>query len=94
MIQKVETKVIAATAGGGAGGVVGTFVLWVLGAWLWRAGWGADQVDAALAAVPGPVSALVPLILGAAGAFIGGYSAPHTERTEAELAAVYDARHD
>lgn len=81
-MAKVETKVIAATAGGGAGAVVGTFLLWIMGAGLWHAGWSAEQAVAATSAVPGPVAALVPLLVTVAGAFLGGYLAPHTPRPD------------
>lgn len=94
MTNKVETKVVAAAGGAGGGSVVGTFVLWLLGAWAWKAGFGADQVETALAAVPAPVSSAVLVLIGTVGALIAGYAAPHTERTPVELAAAYDARHD
>lgn len=76
----VETKVYAATAGFVGSSVVATLLIWLMGAWLWDAGFGSDQVDAALAAVPSPVSAAVLLVLGSLGTFLAGYAAPHTPR--------------
>jgi hypothetical protein len=55
----IETKVVSATAGSGAGAVVSTFIVWLLGATIWDAGTGASDVDKAIAAVPTPVSANV-----------------------------------
>lgn len=97
MTNRVETKVIAAAGGAGGGGVFGTLILWVLGASLFGAGWGADQVEAALAAVPSPIVNILPPLLAAAGALAAGFSAPHTPRTPLEIAAeipAYDPRHD
>lgn len=82
MAAPIETKVYAATAGFIGSSAVASFAIWLLGAWLWDAGFGADRVNDAIAAVPGPVSALVLLVLGAAGTFVGGYVAPHTPRVE------------
>lgn len=76
----VETKVYAATAGFVGSSVVATLLTWLMGAWLWDAGFGADQVDVALAAVPSPVSAALLLVLGTVGTFAAGYAAPHTPR--------------
>ena len=76
----VETKVVAGTAGAGAGAVVSQFVLWLLGCWAWGASWAAEKAVDAVAAVPGPVSALIVLVITVIGAYIAGWLAPHTHR--------------
>lgn len=88
MKKPVETKVVAGAGGGGSGGVAGVLILWVLGASVWHGGWGADQVSAAIAAVPSPIVMAVPLVLGAVGSFIAGYLAPHTPATPVQPAYV------
>lgn len=81
-MKNIETKVIAATAGSGAGAAIGTFLLWLLGVTLWHASGSATAAANAVAAVPQPVADLVPIILSAIGGFVGGYLAPHTVRTD------------
>ena len=76
----VSPKVLAAAAGAGAGAAVSTAALWALGAGVWGAGWGADQVDNALAAVPTPLSGLVLLVVTIVGAALPGYRATDPER--------------
>lgn len=76
----IEVKVIASTAGFFGSSALATFIIWLLGAGLWDAGWGAEQAGDAIGAVPAPVSALILLVLGAAGTFAAGYAAPHTRR--------------
>jgi hypothetical protein len=77
-MNPIETKVIAAIAGGGLGGALGQFSLWLLGVLVWHASSSADKATAATAAVPGPVSMLLVALVAAGGAGLAGYSAPHT----------------
>lgn len=65
----VEPKVKAAAAGSGAGAVSAGFVLWLLDAYVFRAG-----------DVPAAVVALVLLVVPVALAFVAGYLAPHMPR--------------
>lgn len=76
----VETKVVAGTAGAGAGAVISQFILWMLGCWAWGAPWAAGKAADAVAAVPGPVSGLVVLVVTVIGAYGAGWLAPHTPR--------------
>ena len=76
----VEAKVLAATAGSGAGAAIVTFLLWLLGVEFWGASASAVRAPAAIAAVPGPVSGLVAIIVTAGAAAVAGYAAPHTPR--------------
>jgi hypothetical protein len=79
-MNPVETKVIAAIAGGGLGGAIGQFLLWLLGVFVWHASDAADKATEATAAVPGPVSVLLVALVAAGGAGLAGYAAPHTPR--------------
>lgn len=88
-MQTIETKVIAAAAGSGGGAAVGSFVLWLLGVAAWGAPSAADHAGQAMAAVPSPVSALVLVILAAAGGLTSGYAAPHTSRLPKAAADGY-----
>lgn len=81
MNTTIETKVIAATAGGGIGAAVGQFLLWGMGVVFWGASANADKSTEALAAVPAPVSILLVTIVAAVGALAAGFWAPHTSRT-------------
>jgi hypothetical protein len=76
----LSPKVIAAAAGAGAGSVISQLRLWLLGAGVWHAGWSADRVDNALAAVPLPVYAFVTLVVTVAGAAIPGYQTADPDR--------------
>ena len=76
----VEAKVLAATAGSGAGAAIVTFLLWLLGVECWGASASAVHAPAAIAAVPGPVSGLVAIVVTAGAAAVAGYAAPHTPR--------------
>jgi hypothetical protein len=73
---KVEPKTKAAGYGAGAGGVVATFVLWLLDLWLWNGD--ADPP------VPMPVVALVLLVIPAAVAFLASYFATHVNRLQVD----------
>lgn len=74
----VESKVKAgaggAAGGAGAGAIVAAFVLWALTRWAFHGD------------VPGPVVALVLLVVPAAvsagGSYLAGYLAPHTPRPD------------
>lgn len=70
--SKAEPKVKAATGAGGAGAVAGAFIVWLLETYVFKGD------------VPGPVTALVyvvvPGALAAAGAWVGGYTARHQYR--------------
>jgi hypothetical protein len=79
-MNPIEAKVIAAIAGGGLGGAIGQFLLWLLGVLVWHASNTADAATAATAAVPEPVSMLLVALMAAVGAGLAGYSAPHTDR--------------
>jgi hypothetical protein len=84
----IETKVIAATAGGATGGVVGSFVLWLLGVLVWHVPGDAKHAIDAMAAVPEPAGAFALFLLGGLLAFAGGYWAPHTHRPDLATALV------
>jgi len=81
-MSTIEAKVIAAAAGSGVGAAVGTFLLWLLGATVWGAPGDAGHAAAAAAAVPEPVGALLVIVIGATGAALAGYAAPHTPRPD------------
>ena len=79
-MNPIEAKVIAAIAGGGLGGAVAQFLLWLLGVLVWHASNTADAATVATAAVPEPVSMLLVALIAAGGAGLAGYMAPHTSR--------------
>jgi hypothetical protein len=81
---RIETKVIAGLAGSGAGSAFALFTVWLLGVTVWGAPATASAAEAAVAAVPSPVSTLVVALLAAAGSFLAAYSAPHTPRTQVD----------
>ena len=87
-MKLIETKVIAAAAGSGAGAAVGSFLLWLLGVVVWHMPDTAAHATDAVAAVPGPVSAVVLAGLAIAGSAVGGYAAPHTPRPDLSAAPV------
>lgn len=76
----VEAKVYAATIGGGAGAIVSAFLVWLLGVLVWDAPSTSAAAAEAVAAVPGPVTAIVGLIITVGSTFLGGYLARHTPR--------------
>lgn len=90
-MRVIETKVIAAAAGSGAGAAVGSFLLWLLGVVVWHMPDTAAHATDAVAAVPGPVSAVVLAGLAIAGSAVGGYAAPHTSRPDLTDATESDA---
>lgn len=72
----VETKVPAAAGGAGVGVAIGGLILYLLDQLVYTGGhWGHS--------VPLVVSTAVTVLLGAAGAFLAGWSAPHTSRSAA-----------
>jgi hypothetical protein len=91
LIQKIETKVIAAAAGSGGGVVVASFAEWLMGVLIWHASNTAAEAIHAISAVPSPVTALLTFTITVAGAAIGGYAAPHTVRTATESAPPADS---
>lgn len=80
MAGRVETKVIAGGAGAGAGAVVATLIVWIVGV----AAFGGTVHDTtgAIAAVPPPVSDAIWVVVSALGSLAAGWSAPHTPRTD------------
>ena len=76
MLARIETKVWAAVLGSGGGATIGAAVLWALGVFVWGASSAADHAKDAIDAVPGPIAALVGLLLTATGTLLGGYAAP------------------
>jgi len=89
-MANIEAKVIAAAAGSGLAAALSAFLLWAVGVAAFGASGNADQVPKALAAVPEPVGALLAILVAIGGAFIGGYAAPHTHRSDlaAPVAAI------
>lgn len=76
----VSPKIVAAAAGAGFGTALGNVLVWLLGAALWHGGWSADQVGAAMDAVPGPVSAVVVVVVAVICAAIPGYTVTDPQR--------------
>lgn len=76
VLSTIETKVWAASAGASAGAVIGAAADWALGVYVWDATNTATAADAAIAAVPAPIAALVGLTVTFLGAALGGYIAP------------------
>jgi len=78
----VEAKVYAALAGGGIGGALGGFLLWLLGVTVWHVPPSAAASAAASSAVPPPVADLLLILLPGGLAWLGSYAAPHTHRPD------------
>lgn len=87
MLNTIETKVIAAVAGATGGSALATFLLWLIGVLCFGGSTSASAAVEAAQKVPGPVSGLLLMVLAAAGAGVGGYSAPHTDRAVAQQVA-------
>lgn len=79
--EPVETKVVAATGATAGGGVVATFVVWLLGVTWQGQPTDADHAASAIGAVPAPVTAIVGLVVLTLSTFLGGYLARHTSRS-------------
>lgn len=89
----ISPKTVAATAGAGLGAAVSSLIIWLLGVTLWGQPATANTVDAAVAAVPSPVSGLVLLIVTAASAGLSGYKVTDPLRlTQTEMAAYRQNR--
>jgi hypothetical protein len=73
MSAPVETKVVAATGGGGAGAIIGEFVLYLLSITAYDS----------MAAIPQPVQILVVTGCSAVAAYLSGWLAPHSSRLKA-----------
>lgn len=82
MSGTVERKVVAGTAGAAGGGVLGTFVVWLLGVVAFGGSADAAAVEETLAAVPYPVSGVVVPVVAAAAAYLSGWWARHTPRPD------------
>lgn len=82
----VSPKVVAAGAGAGAGSILSSFVVWLVGVLVFGGSPAASAVEATTAAVPLPVVALVGLVLTLAGALIPGYTITDPARGSAVLA--------
>lgn len=67
--KTLSPKAVAGTAGAGAGAIVTTAGLWAIGGAI-SGDWTAGGVENALGAVPGPVAALVGLVVAVAFTFI------------------------
>lgn len=70
----VESKVKAATVGAGAGAAIGTFIDWLVDAYV--------ITPHHLDGNPAPVTALITLATSAAVAYVLGYLAKHTPRPD------------
>lgn len=82
--RPVETKVLTAVAGTFSGGVLSTFLIWILAVEFFHASTTASEAQNALASVPAPVSGLVVAVVTLGLTFLGGYWAPHTLRPDLE----------
>lgn len=69
----MSPKVVASTAGAGAGAVLSSLLIWILGVTAWGQPATATAVNAAVAAVPAPVSGFVVLIVTLIGAGVPGW---------------------
>jgi hypothetical protein len=76
----ISPKVIASTAGAGVGAALSALVIWILGVTVWDQAGGADSVNAAMAAVPAPVSNIIALLITAAVAAVSGWRVTDTHR--------------
>lgn len=69
----ISPKVVAASAGAGAGAAISTLINWLLGVFVWQQPATAAGVADAISAVPSPVSAIILLLVTIAGAGGAGY---------------------
>jgi hypothetical protein len=77
----VSPKIVAAAAGAGAGAVVSTLILWIIGVTAYGVPGDAISVSDAVAAVPSPITAAIGLTLTILGAAIPGYQTTDPLRT-------------
>jgi hypothetical protein len=80
----ISPKAIASTTGAGLGAAVSTLIIWVLGVVGWHGSAAASKVAETIAAVPGPVSAVVGLLIPAGLAAILGWRVVDPNRVTAE----------
>lgn len=78
--HKIESKAVAGAGGGGLGALLSQLGLWGVGVLAFGGSSAAADVAETLALVPSPVANSLVFVLTAAGAFLGGYIAPHTDR--------------
>ena len=71
----VSPKVVAATAGAGAGATLSTLLIWILGVTFWKQPATAAAVSDAIAAVPSPVSGLLLLLVTSSSAAVPAFKA-------------------
>jgi hypothetical protein len=93
-LADMETKVIAAASGAGAGVIVGEFVDWTLGVTVWHQSTAASASADAIKAVPAPVAALVGLALSVLGAALAGWKAAHTSRPDTDAITISQTIHN
>ena len=89
--KTVSPKVVAGTAGAGAGAIVTGLIMWLVGAAL-SGDWTAAGVEDALAAVPAPLGLFVGLAVGVAFTFVPAWFI--TDHVRDTGAAVIQARPD
>lgn len=94
-LATLSPKVLAAGAGAGGGAVVGSVVLWAIGAGIFGGGWDAYSAADAVAAVPAPLSGFVLLTVAVVGAVWAGYAKVDPDRNgplpvEAPGRSVFD----
>lgn len=82
MAAATESKVYGATIGGGAGAIVTSFVLWLLGVLVWNVSSVAESAGDAIAAVPLPVAGVITGLITLGGVYGGGWLAKHTPRPD------------
>ena len=86
--KSLSPKVVAGTAGAGAGAIVTALVTWVVGA-AYSGDWTAAGVETALASVPAPLVAFIGLVVGVAFTFIPAYFiTDHLRETGAKIEAL------
>jgi hypothetical protein len=76
----ISPKLYAAAIGAGAGTILSTFLLWLIGASAFDAGWDADSVDNAIVAVPTPLALVVGLVITLGLTALGAWAQADPER--------------
>lgn len=64
-----DGKRTPAAGGAGGGAVFSSFILWILGTWIWDASANAENALEAISAVPTPVAGVIYVIVPAAFAY-------------------------